>query len=169
MRAIFFCFFLIFITFPLFAGTAICNAHVFSAIEDVLFLKSDFKLRSRVDTGASQSSLHAEDLHIIEENGVTYADFYTVDDAGARYKMKEQVFRTAEITNTSGIAEKRYVIQTQINVHGIVLTTQVNLKDRSNMQFKFLVGRNLIKNGGFIVDINADECAFYLQQQNTTS
>lgn len=127
---------------------------ILAAIEDVLLLKHGISLKSRVDTGAEGSSLHAEDVQVLQENGVRYAHFYTLDDYGHRYKMKEKIQDIVEVTNTSGIPEKRYVIRTNLVLKGKAMMGNVNLKDRSRMNFKFLIGRDLIQKEGFLVNIN---------------
>jgi hypothetical protein len=127
---------------------------VLSETEDMLFTKNGIKVKGRVDTGAESSSLHAEDMMVFEENGQQYVHFYTMDDEGSRFEMKEKIQDVTSVTNTSGIAEKRYVIRTSIVLKGKEIMGNINLKDRSNMSFKFLIGRNLIKDQGFLVNVN---------------
>jgi hypothetical protein len=129
------------------------NNQMIGALEKVVFTATDMKITARVDTGAGRSSLHAKHIQLLEENEENYVQFYAVDDLGNRYKMKEKLQYMSEITNTSGIPEKRYVIRTQIVLKNKIYDIDVNLKDRSNMQYKFLIGRDLLKKGGYVVKI----------------
>lgn len=128
---------------------------VLSAVEDILLFDNGIRMKSRVDTGAEGSSLHAEEVTVTDEHGQKYAHFYTLDDRGHRYELKEKIHDIVEVTNTSGIPERRYVIEKSVILKGKTIVGKVNLKDRSNMNFKFLIGRDLIKSEGFLVDINS--------------
>jgi hypothetical protein len=129
------------------------NNQMVGPLEKVVFTAADMQITGRVDTGAGKSSLHAKHIELLEEGDQNYVQFYAVDDLGNRYKMKEKLQYVSEITNTSGIPEKRYVIRTQVVLKNKTYSIDVNLKDRSNMQYKFLIGRDLLKKGGYVVKV----------------
>ena len=137
---------------------SICVSHVLGAIEDVLFVSPGIKVKSRVDTGAGISSLHVEELNVYQEKGTYYVHFYVIDEGGNRYLMKEKIAGMVGITNTSGIMEKRYMIRQTIILKGKQFKVVINLNDRTHMSFKFIIGRDLLKQGGFLVDISAAGC-----------
>lgn len=151
---VYFCLLIVFSFSEVFASSLDEMPQVLAAVEDILLFDNGIRLKSRVDTGAEGSSLHAEELTIFHENGEQYAHFYTLDDQGHRYEMKEKIQDIVQVTNTSGIPESRYVIQKNIVLKGKTIVGNVNLKDRSHMNFKFLIGRDLIKSEGFLVNIN---------------
>ena len=117
------------------------NNQMVGAVEKIVFPKTDMHLIGRVDTGARRSSLHAKHIKLVEEDNQSYVQFYAIDDFGKRYKMREKLQYITEVTNTSGIAEKRFVIRTHVLLKNKKYYIDVNLKDRSNMQYKFLIGR----------------------------
>ncbi|MBA2650155.1 MAG: ATP-dependent zinc protease [Legionella sp.] len=129
------------------------NDHFLGSIERVSFTAFDMQIDSRVDTGARRSSLHAKSIQLIEEGDQRFVQFYAIDDLGHAHKMKEKLRYISEITNTSGISEKRFVIRTFIVLKNKKYSIDVNLKDRSNMQYKFLIGRDLLKKGGYLVKV----------------
>lgn len=129
------------------------NNQMVGALEKVVFTNTDMQITGRVDTGAGRSSLHAKNIQLLEEGNQNYVQFYAVDDLGHHYKMKEKLQYVSEVTNTSGIPEKRFVIRTQVVLKNKTYNIDVNLKDRSNMQYKFLIGRDLLKKGGYVVNL----------------
>ena len=132
-----------------------CNLNRLSETETVLIADSALNIKGRVDTGAKQSSLHALDVKVIEENNEQYVQFHSLDDSGQFHDMKEKVEYVTQITNTSGVPERRYVIKTRVTIKNKEYIVNVNLKDRSRMHYKFLIGRDLLKQGGYTVDVGA--------------
>ena len=57
-----------------------------------------------------------------------------------------------KVSKTAGFVSKRYVIKEKIKIGTIEREVLINLNDRTNMDYKFLVGRNLLL-GRFIVDV----------------
>ncbi|MCC5792822.1 MAG: ATP-dependent zinc protease [Legionellaceae bacterium] len=126
---------------------------VLGPVEDIRINRINYQTASRVDTGAKSSSLHAEELYIFSLNGEEYIRFFTVDEQGNRYQLTKKIHDLVEVKNTSGVSEKRYVIREKIELNGREFMVNINLKDRSNMKYKFLMGRDLIKQGEFLVDV----------------
>jgi hypothetical protein len=114
----------------------------------------DFKIkqRARIDTGAKTSSMHA--VNIVEEmkQGELFVKFQTANTEGKLVEITRKVDTTQRVANTAGFITKRYVIKEKVKLGNIEKEILVNLNDRSRMEYKFLVGRNLLL-GRFIVDV----------------
>lgn len=110
------------------------------------------KHKARIDTGAKTTSMHAVNIEEVEQRGELSVKFQTVDADGNKIEVVRKVDMTQKVANTSGFVTKRYVIKEKIKIGKIEREILVNLNDRSKMDYKFLVGRNLLL-GRFIVDV----------------
>lgn len=121
-------------------------------IEWVSLPELKIKHKARIDTGAKTTSMHAVDIEEVEQRGELFVKFQTVDSEGKKVEVVRKVDMTQRVSNTSGFVSKRYVIKEKIKMGKIEREVLVNLNDRSKMDYKFLVGRNLLL-GRFIVDV----------------
>lgn len=114
----------------------------------------DMKLRhrARIDTGAKTTSLHAVNIEEVEQRGQLFVKFQTVDAEGKKVDLLRKVDTTQRVSNTAGTVSKRYVIKEKVKIGPVEREILINLNDRSGMDYKFLVGRNLLL-GRFIVDV----------------
>lgn len=110
------------------------------------------KHKSRIDTGAKTTSLHAINIEEVEQRGELFVKFQTLDHEGKPLDLVRKVDTTQRVANTAGFITKRYVIKEKIKIGDIEREVLVNLNDRTNMEYRFLVGRNVLL-GRFIVDV----------------
>ncbi len=110
------------------------------------------KHKARIDSGAKTTSLHAVNIEEVEQRGELFVKFQTVDQDGKRIDLLRKVDTTQKVSNTAGVVSKRYVIKEKVKMGNIEREILINLNDRSGMDYKFLVGRNLLL-GRFIVDV----------------
>jgi len=110
------------------------------------------KLKARIDTGAKTTSMHAINIEEVEQRGEHFIKFQTVDADGKVVEMVRKVGTTQRVSNTSGFVTRRYVIKEKLKMGNIEREVLINLNDRSKMEYKFLIGRNVLL-GRFIVDV----------------
>lgn len=110
------------------------------------------KHKARIDTGAKTTSLHAVNIEEVQQRGELFVKFQTVDTDGKKIDLVRKVDTTQRVSNTAGHVSKRYVIKEKVKLGSIEREILINLNDRSGMEYKFLVGRNLLL-GRFIVDV----------------
>jgi hypothetical protein len=67
--------------------------------------------------------------------------FDTINEQGEKRHMREKVVGVARVRNAQG-TEYRYVVVLGLKYNNIVKYKEVNLRDRSNMTYKLLIGRN---------------------------
>jgi hypothetical protein len=121
-------------------------------IEWIQIPELKLKFRSRVDTGAKTNSMHAVNVEEVDQRGELFIKFQSVDMEGKPIELLRKVDSTQRVSNTGGGITKRYVIKEKIKIGNIEFETLINLNDRSGMEYKFLVGRNLLL-GRFLVDV----------------
>ncbi len=110
------------------------------------------KLKARIDSGAKTTSLHAVNIEEVEQRGELFVKFQTVDAEGKTVEVVRKVDATQKVSNTAGFVSKRYVIKEKIKIGPVEREVLINLNNRTNMDYKFLVGRNILL-GRFLVDV----------------
>jgi hypothetical protein len=109
-------------------------------------------LRTKIDTGARTSALHATHIEPFQRDGEEWVRFQVqFDPAHTSDPLEAPVYQRRDIKNTSGIPEERIVIRTRFRIADRTWTISVSLTDRSNMTFPMIVGRSALKNHNIAV------------------
>lgn len=102
---------------------------------------------ARIDTGARTTSIHAIDMQIENEAKDFKANigkpirFTIVDAEGKEFKMDSTISGVTQVRNAQG-TEQRYSVPMTLTWSGISKPIEVNLRDRSAMTYKLLIGRD---------------------------
>jgi hypothetical protein len=106
------------------------------------------KIKTKVDTGARTSALHAFALRTFEENGKTRIRF---DIHPMQHNTDKIITCVADVidrrvvTDSGGHSEERYVIETPITIAGQTWLIEITLTERENMLFRMLLGRRALR------------------------
>lgn len=110
-------------------------------------------IKAKVDTGAYTSSIRCS--YVKEINNGKELEFKLLSSKNypqyADTVHKTSHFKSKKVKNTSGIAETRYLIETDIEIGGVIYPSQLTLSARKGLKFPVLLGRKFL-NGNFIVD-----------------
>lgn len=148
----YFLFFTLLLVMPAAHGQLLKEKILIGRVEWVDLPELKIRHRARIDTGAKTTSMHAKNIEEITQGGVLFVKFQTVNSENKTIDLVRKVDTTQRVSNTSGGITKRYVIKEKIKMGNIEREVLINLNDRSSMEYKFLVGRNLLL-GRFIVDV----------------
>jgi hypothetical protein len=101
-------------------------------------------LVARMDTGASSSSLHAEDLVKFERDGDDWVRFNVITDDGVATleRRVERYVRVYQQADADG--SRRPVVNLRIHLGDIQDTFEFTLADRGHLEHQFLLGRNFL-------------------------
>lgn len=111
-------------------------------------------LNVRIDTGAKTSSLHVDNVVDLKRDGRRWVSFDIHPDI---HNVERIVRREAKVKDmrvvksSNGIAERRYVVDTQISMGGRRWRIELTLTDRSGMTHLMLLGRQAMA-GRILVD-----------------
>jgi hypothetical protein len=106
------------------------------------------RIKTKIDTGARTSSLHAFSLNLFQENGKQKIRF----EMHPFQKNQEiivscvaDIIDKRPITDSGGHREERYVICTPLAIGGEIWPIEITLTERDNMLFRMLLGRRAIR------------------------
>jgi hypothetical protein len=126
---------------------------IFGEAEYITIKPDNIRLKARIDTGATTSSIHATQVKRYERDGKKWVKFNLVRNNGQKIAMNKRVIRTIEVKRHGADQQSRPVVNLDIAMGKIKKTTQFSLTDRSQFKFPVLIGRSLLK-GTAIVDVN---------------
>lgn len=111
-------------------------------------------VESRIDTGADTTSIHAEDIQLLEKDGKRYVSFVLIDAlTGSSHPQELRLRRRVLIKQAGGPDQRRYVVRMWVTVGEVRSRIDVNLTDRANFEFPLLIGRNFLTDT-MIVDVS---------------
>lgn len=113
---------------------------------------------TRIDTGAKITSIHAINVKVKDEkkdkkdNIGKMVTFDTINHAKVKKSHTTKIIDVAKVSNSQG-TEYRYEVEMNLSWKGVAKKVKVNLRDRSKMTYKLLIGRNWLMDD-YIVDVN---------------
>ena len=121
-------------------------------VEDVILLPWGVRMPARIDTGASQSSIDAQDLKI--ENNM--AEFRLHKRYGG-LRLRLPVIGWTDVRSAEA-RERRPMVELEFCLGPKRLRTNVSLNDRSNVKYPMIIGRDVLKTN-FVVDCTQSNCS----------
>ena len=119
------------------------------------------EFKARIDTGAATTSIHAVDIEIEDEvedmqGNIGKTVHFPVENADKKqWRITSKISKVKQVRNSQGI-EKRYLVPLRLGWDSINKTVDVNLRDRSKMQYKLLIGRDWMAKE-VVVDLERQE------------
>ncbi|MFM2220839.1 MAG: hypothetical protein RLZZ553_587 [Verrucomicrobiota bacterium] len=108
---------------------------------------------AKLDTGATTSSLHAENQQIFERDGKKWVKFVLTDPSSAdskRYEMEAPLVRTVLIKEPGGESMRRCVVRLTFQIGERSIKAEFTLSNRNNMTCPVLIGRSTIQVLGWV-------------------
>ncbi len=107
---------------------------------------------ARIDTGATTSSIDAQEVRAFERDGRQWVSFRINSRNGGESKQYElPVVRTVRIKQHDGESLRRFCVMLTFRMGHLTLEREFTLTDRAKFKYPVLVGRNII-NGLAVVD-----------------
>lgn len=127
---------------------------IIGGIEHVEVDTTGLIAQARIDTGATTSSIHAEELVEFERDGKAWVRFvFAPGDGQDPVTMEKKVVRRVRIKQHDDELHRRYVVKLQLRMGELVEIIEVSLSDRSDFEFPVLIGRNFLTDNA-IVDVS---------------
>lgn len=120
-------------------------------VEQVLVSTEQLAMEAKVDTGADNSSVHAEQIMHIERDGSRWVEFTLRAIDGVERRLRRPLERIAMIKMKSTGFQERPVVRLQLCVGTAIRTASVNLAQRAHFRYPLLLGRSFLKDH-YLVD-----------------
>ena len=129
------------------------NPIIIGALEKVRILPANIIYDSRIDTGATTTSIHAGNMEIFERDGKKWVKFdLQGEEKTETVEMKIKEFRN--IKRHGAPDQKRAVVTLHLVLGKVSQEVDVTLNDRSKFTYPGLIGRNFLKPNHMIVDVS---------------
>lgn len=119
----------------------------------------DARMKAKLDTGATTSSMRAVLLRIVRpkalENGKKpkrHVVFQVEDVNGRISTLERKLVRWVRIKDKDGGLQRRPVVEMDYCVGGHRVTSEVNLAPRETFLYPVLIGRNMLRDAHIVVD-----------------
>jgi hypothetical protein len=112
-------------------------------------------VRAKIDTGANTSAIHVHDVEVIDDTRVAF--HVSLDPKARRLsdRIEAEVVRESRIKSSTGHAQVRRVVRTDMLVGGHRYPIEASLVCRKSMTCRMLIGRRALA-GRFLVDSSRD-------------
>lgn len=116
-------------------------------------------IRAKVDTGAKTCALHAFYIEPFVNDGRAWVRFGMHPIARRKdvvVHCQAPLADRRQVTDSGGHRERRYVIETELQLGGRRFDAEITLTDRETMRYRMLLGRNALH--GFVIDPGRSYC-----------
>lgn len=120
-------------------------------IERVLVSAERLAMDAKVDTGADNTSVHAEQIQYFERDGRRWVAFTLRGEGGVEHRLQRPLERIAMIKKKTSGFQERPVVSLQLCVGTEERTVSVNLAQRAHFRYPLLLGRSFLE-GRYLVD-----------------
>jgi ribosomal protein S6--L-glutamate ligase len=106
-------------------------------------------IKARVDSGAKTSTIHASNIQKFSRKGEKWVSFEVHPIQETRritIRCEAKIIDHRVVKSSSGIAEKRYVIQSTMKIGNYHWNIELTLANRDSMGFRMLLGREAMEN-----------------------
>ena len=116
--------------------------------------RQKMKLRARIDTGATTTSIDAREIRVQGRDGKKWVIFDLVDRKNdEKITLEKPLIRIAEIKRHGVEEQERPVVKLRLKIGEVEKYVEVSLTDRSKYDYPVLIGRNFLE-GEFVVDVS---------------
>lgn len=116
----------------------------FGWIEKAKIKPEGIVVHAKLDTGAENSSLHAENLVEFEKDGQRWVRFSITNRYGVTTDVERKVVRTTRIKRYGGKYRSRFVVVLGICLGDRYMEADVSLDDRTGFNYQMLIGRSFL-------------------------
>ena len=105
-------------------------------------------IEAKTDTGAKTSALHAHNIQPFGSNKNRKVRFVInpiKDNPELAIYCSAKVIDEREITSSMGRTEKRYVINTTLNIGDFSKEIEITLTNRENLNYRMILGRSALE------------------------
>ena len=131
---------------------------IIGAVERVALPEQNISLNARIDTGATTTSINAQDIKPFERDGKKWVRFDIHNESQKLVTLEKPISRVVNIKRHGAEDQDRYAVKVRLKLGEISLLTEVTLADRAKFTYPLLIGRNFLQDMA-IVDVSKEHTA----------
>jgi hypothetical protein len=122
-------------------------------IEEVVIQPEGIRLKAKLDTGATTSSLNALNKETFKRDGDEWIAFDIInpEDENDKVRLERKIVRYVRIIRHDGERQRRPVVSMELCLGAHRRDADISLIDRTELSYQVLVGRNHME-GIILVD-----------------
>lgn len=113
-------------------------------VERAILFPGGVTVHAKLDTGAENSSINAKDQVIFNRAGKQWVRFSLTNRNDRTLTLERPIVRVATIKRHFSRNQQRPVVELDICVGSIRKMVEVNLVDRTGLDYQLLIGRNFL-------------------------
>lgn len=102
-------------------------------------------IEAKIDTGARTSAIHVEDVTIHDDGQVTFHLVTSPRKPFEHVEVTAPMVRTSKIRSSTGHAQERIVVATDVRIGPLSRTIEMSLVGRDKMLCRMLLGRTALE------------------------
>ncbi|MEN3972807.1 RimK/LysX family protein [Sphingomicrobium sp. XHP0235] len=104
-------------------------------------------IKAKIDTGAKTSAIHAWKVHHYRNEGIEHLSFFLHPLQGddSEIACVARLLDMREVTSSNGMRQKRFVIETELEMGEQRYPIELTLTNRDEMGFRLLIGRQALR------------------------
>jgi hypothetical protein len=114
-------------------------------VEKVILFPGHLEIKAKLDTGARNSSLNANNIEEFERDGATWVRFQVKNWKDRTVNMEARIVRITKIKQHGTQTAVRPVIRLGICLGNVYKEVEVNLEDREKFKYQMLIGRSYLR------------------------
>lgn len=128
-------------------------ANVIGAVEKIYLPPMKSPFLSRIDTGATSSSLDADSISVFERDGKSWVSFTVVNrQTKETYTFEKPRAKRIKVKRIIE-DEHRPMVEMDVRMGGESFKANFTIAERENFEYQTLIGRNILS-GRAIVDVS---------------
>lgn len=112
---------------------------------------------AKIDTGAYSGAIHCSDIKVVKRGAEQTRVLKFVPLGRQKLATETEDFMSTYIRSATGHRVKRYVIDTEIVIDGVVYPIRIGLADREKMKRPILIGRRFLRENNIVVDVRVNQ------------
>ena len=128
---------------------------IIGAVEKVELPDHKISLNARIDTGATTTSINAQNIKPFERDGKKWVKFEIHNEKGKLVAIEKPVSRMVNIKRHGAEEQTRYAVKLKLKLGKINSVSEVTLADRSKFTYPLLIGRSFLTDMA-IVDVSKE-------------
>jgi len=134
-----------------FSSSVVASQEIVGWVENVLLTDDNLMVKAKIDSGARNSSLHCVCKAVENQKGEKWVHLKITNSDDETIELDKKVIRQAKIKRHDGRMQIRDVIKLNIGLGSVKKEVEVNLIDRTGLNYQLLIGRSYLK-GDFLID-----------------